>query len=132
MVATRSLPGAYPIPRDSSERVPWFKSTNGHVNDIQEPAEYDLQTPESPYFPLSSRSLGKQPSYEEGGIIDWWHEEAAERERKRVLRSQHGLPGLLSLVLDSAKMWLVIILTGVGIGTAGAWLDILVRWYVHS
>ena len=34
------------------------------------------------------------------------------------------------MVLDSAGMWLVIILTGVGIGVLGAWLDVLVKWYV--
>ena len=26
-------------------------------------------------------------------------------------------------------MWVVIILTGVGVGVLGAWLDVLVKWY---
>ncbi len=46
------------------------------------------------------------------------------------MRSQRGLHGLFALVLDSVGMWLVIILTGAGIGVLGAWLDVLVRWYV--
>ncbi|KAL6309304.1 chloride channel [Sparassis latifolia] len=72
--------------------------------------------------------MDKRPAYEEGTTIDWLREEAAERERKRVLRSRRGFRGLVALVLDSTSMWLVIILTGIGIGIAGAWLDILVQW----
>ena len=34
------------------------------------------------------------------------------------------------MVPDSPGMWLVIILTGVGIGVLGAWLDVLVKWCV--
>ncbi len=57
-------------------------------------------------------------------------EEAAERERRRVIWSRRGLHGLLGVVLDSAGLWLVIILTGVGVGILGAWLDVLVKWCV--
>ncbi|TBU57745.1 chloride channel [Dichomitus squalens] len=32
------------------------------------------------------------------------------------------------MVLDSAGLWLVIILVGVGVGVLGAWLDVLVKW----
>lgn len=66
--------------------------------------------------------------YAEGTTIDWHREEAAERERKRVLHSQRGLRGVLAPIVDSSKTWLVIVLTGLGIGVAGAWLDVLVRW----
>lgn len=66
--------------------------------------------------------------YPEGSTIDWQREEAAERERKRVQVTQRGLRGMLAPILDSSRMWLVIVLTGVGIGVAGAWLDVLVRW----
>ena len=38
--------------------------------------------------------------------------------------------GLLALILDSAGMWLVVVLTGLGIGVVGAWLDVLVKWCV--
>lgn len=76
--------------------------------------------------------MGKCPSYEEGDSIDWLHEEAAERERKRILHSQRGFRGLFYLIADSASVWLVLVLTGVGIGVAGAWLDVLVRWYASS
>ena len=32
---------------------------------------------------------------------------------------------------DDGSMWLVTILSGLGIGTIGAWLDVLVRWCVR-
>lgn len=104
----------------------WFKRTNGHAHNISDAEQYELL--EEDLAPPRLRMPGKQPSYEEGATIDWQREEAAERERKRVLASQRGFHGLLSLVLDSCGMWLVIILTGLGTGVAGAWLDILVRW----
>jgi chloride channel 3/4/5 len=66
--------------------------------------------------------------YAEGTTIDWHREEAVERERKRALHSQSGLRGVVGPIIDSSRMWLVIVLTGVGIGVAGAWLDVLVRW----
>ena len=68
--------------------------------------------------------------YPDGTMIDWQREEAAERERKRLLYAQRGLRGVSAPILDSSRMWLVIVLTGVGIGTAGAWFDVLVRWCV--
>lgn len=66
--------------------------------------------------------------YAEGATIDWHREEAAERERKRFLYAQRGMRGVLGPILDSSRTWVVIILTGVGIGVAGAWLDVLVKW----
>jgi chloride channel 3/4/5 len=66
--------------------------------------------------------------YKDGSSIDWLYEEAAERERRRQLNTLHGLRGLLTLALNSAQMWMVIIATGIGIGVIGAWLDVLVKW----
>ncbi|KAI0923449.1 hypothetical protein AcW1_006407 [Taiwanofungus camphoratus] len=111
-------------PRSS---IPWFKSANGHNNSIRDAEQYELMDSEPTHLP-SSRSMGKCPSYEEGDSIDWLHEEAAERERKRILHSQRGFRGLFYLIADSTSVWLVLVLTGVGIGVAGAWLDVLVRW----
>ncbi|EMD39275.1 hypothetical protein CERSUDRAFT_112928 [Gelatoporia subvermispora B] len=71
---------------------------------------------------------GQRPAYPEGSTIDWLREEAAERERQRRLHAQRGLRGLWGVILDSAIMWFVAVATGVGIGLAGAWLDILVKW----
>src|ERR1700712_1118285 len=67
--------------------------------------------------------------YDDGRSIDWLREESAERERIQAQRSQRGVRGLLLTWMDSTRMWLVIAATGVGIGLAGAWLDVLVKWY---
>jgi chloride channel 3/4/5 len=75
-----------------------------------------------------STSVDTSVPYAEGTTIDWHREEAAERERKRMLHSQTCLRGVLAPIADSSKMWLVFVLTGLGIGVAGAWLDVLVRW----
>ncbi|KAJ7132162.1 Cl-channel protein [Mycena epipterygia] len=66
--------------------------------------------------------------YVDGSTIDWLREEAAEREHTNIQRSQHGVRGLLLPWLDAARMWLVVILTGFGIGLTGGWLDVLVKW----
>ena len=114
----------------ADSHAPWQKGTpRDDESDIRDAEAYEfVETETGPL--LSSRSLGKQVAYEEGSTIDWLREEAAERERKRVMRSQRGLHGLVGMILDSAGMWLVIILTGAGTGVLGAWLDVLVKWYV--
>ncbi|KAJ3885867.1 Cl-channel protein [Lentinula edodes] len=66
--------------------------------------------------------------YKDGSSIDWLHEEALERERDYVKKSQKSIRSLLSIWADSARVWLVVISTGIGIGVAGAWLDVLVKW----
>jgi chloride channel 3/4/5 len=70
------------------------------------------------------------PKYKEGSSIDWLREESSERERIQAQRSLHGVRGLLSLWGDSFFMWIIVVATGIGIGVAGAWLDVLVKWCV--
>lgn len=69
-----------------------------------------------------------RPRYKDGSTIDWLNEDAAERERQHLLRSAHGVRGLLLPILDGARMSFVVVATGLGIGIAGAWLDVLVKW----
>ena len=78
----------------------------------------------------ASAHLAKRPAYVEGSSIDWLWEEGAERMDKRNLYRHRGWRGVLAPLWDSTKIWLVIVLTGIGIGTIGAWLDVLVKWYV--
>jgi chloride channel 3/4/5 len=70
----------------------------------------------------------KVATYRDGHSIDWIHEENLERERIYALKSQAGARGILLPTLESAKMWFIVIMTGMGIGIAGAWLDVLVKW----
>lgn len=63
---------------------------------------------------------------------DWFEEESHADSRLHEIRTGHGLKRLLGVALDSAKLWVVVLITGVGIGILGGWLDILVAWYVSE
>ncbi|KAJ7460664.1 Cl-channel protein [Mycena latifolia] len=78
--------------------------------------------------PSPTQQIHFASQYVDGSTIDWLREEAAERERTHIQRSQHGVRGLLLPWFDAAQMWLVVILTGIGIGLTGGWLDVLVKW----
>ncbi|KAF5362525.1 hypothetical protein D9756_002456 [Leucocoprinus leucothites] len=67
-------------------------------------------------------------TYKDGASIDWLQADMAERNRQQTLRSEAGVRGILSPALDATRGWLVVILTGMGVGIAGAWLDVLVKW----
>ncbi|QRW16894.1 ClC voltage-gated chloride channel protein [Rhizoctonia solani] len=45
---------------------------------------------------------------------------------KNTLRSQPGLRGIVLPLLDQARIWVVLIVTGILVGFVGAWLDVLV------
>ncbi|KAG6850793.1 hypothetical protein H0H93_008831 [Arthromyces matolae] len=64
-------------------------------------------------------------TYKDGSSIDWFHEQAVERNRIHALKAQAGIRGLFSPLLESSRTWLVVILAGMGIGITGAWLDVL-------
>lgn len=66
--------------------------------------------------------------YQDGSSIDWLSEELLERERTHAQRAHRGIRGLLLPWRDSAQRWFIIVTTGIGIGLAGAWLDVLVKW----
>jgi hypothetical protein len=46
----------------------------------------------------------------------------------RVIISYISVKLTSHLRFDAARMWLVVILTGFGIGLTGGWLDVLVKW----
>ncbi|KAJ6561232.1 Cl-channel protein [Mycena vulgaris] len=92
-----------------------------------DPAEV-FELAENGQVPSPSQQTHFASQYVDGSTIDWLREEAAERERTHVQRSQYGVRGLLLPWLDAAHMWLVVILTGFGIGLTGGWLDVLVKW----
>lgn len=83
---------------------------------------------ENGHLPTSSST--RTGKYADGSTIDWLHEESAERSRTHALRSQAGARGLVLPAMEAIRMWFVVIATGVGIGIAGAWLDVLVKWCV--
>ncbi|KIY43083.1 Cl-channel protein [Fistulina hepatica ATCC 64428] len=74
------------------------------------------------------RTAHRAVPLKDGDSIDWFLEESLERQRSQRLRSQ----GFFFPLLEETRMWLVVVLTGVGIGIAGAWLDVLVKWLVST
>ncbi|KAF7370903.1 Chloride channel protein [Mycena sanguinolenta] len=92
-----------------------------------DPAEL-FELTEDGQVPSPARQTHFASHYVDGSTIDWLREEAAERERTNIQRAQFGVRGLLLPWFDAARMWLVVILTGIGIGLTGGWLDVLVKW----
>ena len=90
---------------------------------VYEEDQYELT--EDGRVPIPYRKIA---TYLDGNSIDWIHEDNLERERIYALQSQAGVRGVLLPALESAKMWFIVIMTGMGIGIAGAWLDVLVKW----
>jgi hypothetical protein len=122
------------ISPSGSPRSPSWPSSPPQLGPLSGPGrrsypaeEYEL----SPNLEEWSRSAHRhrlRPHYRDGDTIDWWHEDASDRERWKTLVSQRGLRGLISPLVDVTKLWFVIILTGICVGFAGGWLDILVMW----
>lgn len=117
-------------------QLSWFKPTSGG-NDVAEAEAFEVreESTSDSFDLLEDGGLLSQPSvaservrYTDGSTIDWQREEAAERERKLTLRARRGVRGVLAPIIDSAGTWVVVVLTGIGVGIAGAWLDVLVRW----
>lgn len=105
--------------------APGYANSPGTLHQYNQLHEYEL-TADGDLYSAEPEPGGK---YHDGSSIDWLQEEAAERERNHALHSQAGIRGALLPALDSARMWMVVIATGIGIGLAGAWLDVLVKWY---
>ncbi|KLO19071.1 Cl-channel protein [Schizopora paradoxa] len=70
----------------------------------------------------------KAASAIDSATIDWLQEDAFERSRQQRLHSIHGVQGLLAQLFDTWRIWFITVMTGVGVGVIGAWLDVLVRW----
>ncbi len=97
------------------------------------PTDYHEETYE---LNAEGHLVDRQPhyasKYQDGSSIDWLYEELVERERTHSQRSQRGVRGLILPWWSSAQRWFIIIATGIGIGLAGAWLDVLVKWSVFT
>ncbi|KAJ7272542.1 Cl-channel protein [Mycena haematopus] len=92
-----------------------------------DPAEL-FELTENGQVPSPAQQTHFASQYVDGSTIDWLREETAERERTNTQRAHYGIRGLLLPWFDAARMWLVVILTGIGIGLTGGWLDVLVKW----
>lgn len=95
-------------------------------HDVEEAEAFELA--EDGNLLAQSKTDVRPPQYKDHSSIDWLYEEHAERARQQKLRSHRGVNGILMPFMDASRMWLVIVVTGFGIGVAGAWLDVLVKW----
>ncbi|PNH42474.1 hypothetical protein VD0004_g4850 [Verticillium dahliae] len=72
---------------------------------------------------------GRRVGYEDMTAIDWIFEYTKERQRLRVLHSSaHGLMGLFRRFADASQVWLILILTGLAVGTVAAGIDVTTDW----
>lgn len=77
---------------------------------------------------LPSKDSKVPRKYHDGSSVDWMHEEAVERHRIHAMKLKTGARGILVPLLESTRLWFVVIMAGAGIGITGAWLDVLVKW----
>ncbi|CAN8097195.1 unnamed protein product [Discula destructiva] len=91
--------------------------TNGLVDKDSAPLDWYVEGP------------GRRVKYEDLTAIDWIFEYTKERTRLRVLRSNtQGLLGKLQLSFDSAQEWIILVATGLLVGTLAAVIDITTDW----
>ena len=102
--------------------------THSNTQVLRDDELYEL-TEDSRLHEINQKRGGK---YDDGSTIDWLREDASERQRIHTLRSQPGARGILLPLAEASRVWFVVIITGMGIGITGAWLDILVKWSVRT
>ncbi|KAI3392198.1 hypothetical protein diail_6059 [Diaporthe ilicicola] len=72
---------------------------------------------------------GQRVGYENLTAIDWIFEYTKERARLRVLNSSAaGLVGYAQRLLDASQEWIILVLTGLLVGTLAAAIDIVTDW----
>ena len=72
---------------------------------------------------------GRRVGYEDLTAIDWIFEYAKERQRLRSLAANAtGLLGYARQLADSSQVWIILILTGIAVGTLAAGIDVASDW----
>ncbi|RYP87132.1 hypothetical protein DL769_000591 [Monosporascus sp. CRB-8-3] len=72
---------------------------------------------------------GRRVGYEDLTAIDWIFEYTKERQRLRALYSSaSGILGYIQLLLDSSQIWVILVLTGIAVGTLAAGIDVASNW----
>ncbi|RYO81248.1 hypothetical protein DL766_000264 [Monosporascus sp. MC13-8B] len=72
---------------------------------------------------------GRRVGYEDLTAIDWIFEYTKERQRLRALYSSaSGILGYIRLLLDSSQIWVILVLTGIAVGTLAAGIDVASNW----
>ncbi|KAF8308326.1 hypothetical protein DL93DRAFT_2171178 [Clavulina sp. PMI_390] len=66
--------------------------------------------------------------YKQGDTIDWLQEHAMENARKHKNRNLRGAARLSVTLAEAFQIFVIVAVTGVGVGVVGGWLDILIHW----
>lgn len=99
-VSSTRLEGIRPYPKDGAHPLDWY---------VEGP--------------------GRRVGYEDLTAIDWIFEYTKERQRQRVLQgSATGLVGYIRQSLDASQVWVILVLTGILVGTLAAGIDISTDW----
>ncbi|KAK3634054.1 chloride channel [Elasticomyces elasticus] len=72
---------------------------------------------------------GKRVAYDNLTAIDWIYEYNRERTRLRHLTANApGLLGQLKLLVDASHIWLILVATGIAVGSIAAGIDVASDW----
>lgn len=72
---------------------------------------------------------GRRVGYEDLTAIDWIFEYTKERQRMRALSSSgQGVIGYVNHLLDASHVWIVLLLTGLAVGTIAAIINVATDW----
>ncbi|KAI1195557.1 chloride channel [Nemania serpens] len=72
---------------------------------------------------------GRRVGYEDLTAIDWIFEYTKERQRLRVLYSSAtGFIGHVQQLADASQVWIVLVLTGLAVGTVAAGIAVVSNW----
>ncbi|GAM90304.1 hypothetical protein ANO11243_083470 [Dothideomycetidae sp. 11243] len=90
-------------------------------------AQQDLKDPSA--LDWYVEGPGRRVGYDDLTAIDWIFEYAKERQRQRVLRDNtHGLLGLARQFADRGQIWVILVATGIAVGTIAAAIDVVSDW----
>ncbi|WKT48916.1 Chloride channel, voltage gated [Fusarium oxysporum f. sp. vasinfectum] len=72
---------------------------------------------------------GRRVGYEDLTAIDWIFEYTKERQRLRMLYSSaSGVIGYVRRLIDASQVWIVLLLTGMLVGTVAAVINVTTDW----
>lgn len=114
--------------RRGSSRTPVQPTTGNILSYLNTPAvAQDAKDPSA--LDWYVEGPGRRVGYDNLTAIDWIFEYAKERQRLRVLRGNAaGLLGYFQLLADSSQAWIILVATGVAVGTIAAAIDIASGW----
>lgn len=114
--ARRSRGGAYPTPNTV---LSYLDTSAGDVHDTKDGNSHDWYV-EGP---------GRRAGYDNLTSIDWIYEYGRERIRQRqLITNSPGLLGQLRLVADGSQVWVILLLTGIAVGSIAAGIDVASDW----